>query len=223
MAAQLVELSDAVLDPVTALIREVGRALPGIVGGIVVLLVGYIVAAVVAAALRKMLRRLDFNKWVVQKTGLKKIAGDFRATEFATLITRWAIFAMFFVPAGDLFNLPGLTEFLRQLAVWIPQAIGALLVVLFGLMAAEYLAHAIQSTKVKGVKFFADLTKILVWFLTAVVALEQVGLQVAFVRNTFLILWAGVVFGLALAFGVGFGLGLKKEAERLVQKARKRF
>ena len=223
VAEELVQISAAVLDPVQAILAESARRLPGIVAGIIVLLVGYILAAVIAAAVRKVLRRLDFNKWVVEKTGLKKLAGDFRATEFVSLITRWSVFAMFFIPAADLFSLPGFSVFLVQLARWIPQIIGALLVVLFGLCAAEYVSGVIQSTRVKGVKFFADLAKMLILFVAGIMALEQVGIYVDLLKSSFQIILTGAMFGLALAFGIGFGLGLKKEAERLVTKAKKRF
>ena len=221
--AALEQLGPAVLDPVMYLLQGVAASLPGIVGGIVVLLVGYIVAAVVAAAVRKVLRQLDFNRWVVEKTGLKTIVGDLRATELAALISKWSVFALFFAPAARLLNLEPLSTFLVSLALWIPNLIFALLMVLFGLVAAEYLAEVIMATKVKGVKIFADLTKILVLFLTGLVALQQVGLQVAVVQSSFLIILSGAVFGLSLAVGIGFGLGMQKEAERLIAKARKRF
>ncbi len=221
--AALEQLGPAVLDPVMYLLQSVAASLPGIVGGVVVLLVGYIVAAVVAAALRKALRKLDFNHWVVVRTGLKMIVGDLRATELAALITKWSVFALFFAPAARLFNLEPLSAFLVSLALWIPNLILALLIVLFGLVVAEYLAEVILSTRVKGVKLFADMTKIIVLFLTALVALQQVGLQIAIVQSTFLILLSGAVFGVSLAVGIGFGLGLQKEAERLIAKARKRF
>ena len=221
--AALEQLGPAVLDPVMYLLQSIAAALPGIVGGIVVLLVGYIVAAVVAAAVRKVLRRLEFNHWVVERTGLKVIIGDLKATELAALITKWSVFALFFAPAAQLFNLEPLSAFLVSLALWIPNLIVALLIVLFGLVVAEYLAEVIMATKVKGVKLFADATKIIVLFLTGLIALQQVGLQVAVVQSTFLIILTGLVFGVSLAFGIGFGLGLQKEAERLIAKARKRF
>ncbi len=221
--AALDQLATAVLDPVTGLIKVILETLPGIVGGIIVLLVGYIVAVVIAAAVRKTLRHLEFNKWVVDKTGLKLMVGDLRATEFVTLVAKWSIFALFFAPAAALFNLDGLSQFLVNLALWIPQLISALFIVLFGCVVAEYLAEVILATRVKGVKLFADGAKILIWFLTGLIALQQVGLAVQVVQNTFLIILTGLVFGVALAFGIGFGLGLQKEAERLIAKARKRF
>lgn len=217
------ELGQETIKPVATLLDSIVNTLPGIVGGLVVLFVGYAVSHFVAMLVREALRKLHFNRMVVEKTGLKEVAGDIRATELTALITKWSVFALFLAPAAKLFSLDPLTGFLVSLGSYIPKVIGALLIVLAGLVAAEYVANVIMHTRVKGIKLFADSAKILVLVMTAIVAFDQLQLNVSLLSNSFLIILSGVVFGLSLAFGIGFGLGLKKEAERLVGKAKKRF
>lgn len=223
MAVTFEQLGAETVKPVATLLNSLVEALPGIVGGIVVLFVGYVVALFVATVVRKGLRRLRFNKWVVQKTGLKEVAGDIRATELTCLLVKWSVFALFFAPAANLFALDPLTGLLSSLAAYIPKAIVALLFVLFGLIMAEYVAQVIMHTRVKGVKLFADAAKVLVLLVTAIIALQQLELEVGVLADSFVTILQGVVFGLSLAFGLSFGMGGKQEAARLIKKAKRRF
>ena len=107
--------------------------------------------------------------------------------------------------------------------MWIPNLIVAVIFALIGVVAAEYVANQIRYIKGKGTDTIAGFARVIILVFVAVIALQQIGINVELAGQTLLIIVAGVMFGLALAFGIGFGLALKEEAKGWIKKGKKRW
>ena len=92
------------------------------------------------------------------------------------------------------------------------------------LLVAAVIAEALQkiiagSAMAAGVttaKFLGGLTKWAIWIFALLVALSQVGIG----RDIIVIVLQGVIYMLALAGGLAFGLGGKEAASRSIEKIR---
>jgi hypothetical protein len=217
------EIGESLVNPLVSLWEGFVNILPGLVGAIIVLLVGYIIAAVVSMVLLKAFQRVHLDKWLLEKTKVRKLVGGLKLSQLLAVIIKWYLFILFLPPAADLIQLDAMSAFLNKVAVWVPNAIIALVVVLFGLVVAGYAAEQIVETKSKSARLVADVAKVIIMIVVALVALEQIGIRVALLQNVVLLIVAGVVTGIALGVGIAFGLGGRDEAKRIVEQIKKKF
>ena len=129
------------------------------------------------------------------------------------------IFSFLFVPsAAAIVDLASVQIFLNSLIYWIPRVIFAIIIVLFGYILAEYLAHKIRKIKAKKNSLLASIAKIIVWIFIILLALEQINVAVSIAQSTFLIILAGIMLGLALAFGLGYKDDARKFLKHIGKK-----
>lgn len=217
----------AILEEITNPFLRMGYgvidALPGIIAAILILVLGYIVAWVLGKIVHNVLYKIKFDRWILKKTTLSSVIGDFRLSDFLALITKWYVFILFIPAAANLINLGAVQNFLVAVALWIPQAILAIIIGLIGIAAAEYVGLKIVETKARAAATMATIARVVIWVFTAIIALDQVGVRIDFATNTLLIILAGVMFGLALAFGIGYGLAMKDEAKKSIAKMKRKL
>lgn len=217
----------AIIEEVTSPFLRLGYglmdAVPGVIAAILILVIGYIVAWVLGRIVGGVLDRIRFDRWVLQKTNMSKVVGEFRLSHFLELITKWYVFIMFLPAAGNVINLGALQNFLLDIARWIPQVIVGVVLGLIGIMAADYVGLQIEETRAKAAGVIASAAKIVILIFTAIIVLDQIGVKIDVARNSVLIILAGIMFGLALMFGIGFGLALKDEAKGMISRMKKRL
>lgn len=216
-------LVEEVTGPFLRLFYGVIDAVPGVIAAILILIVGYIVAWVLSKIVGGILKRVRFDKWVLHKTNLSKVIGEFRLSHFLEVLTKWYVFILFLPAAANVIKLGAVQNFLLDVAMWIPQVILAVIVGLLGLMAADYVGMKIVETKARAAGAVALAARIVIWVFTALIVLDQIGVRIDVARNSVLIIVAGIMFGLALMFGIGFGLALKDEAKKMIASVRKKL
>src|SRR3989338_1524037 len=106
----IVETRQALLDPLTVIIQNVVTMLPGILAGLIILIFGYLVANLVAYAVKKVVVKMQLEKWLFDKTDLKSVTGKFDLGTFAHTLVKWYIFVFFIGEAADIVQLVGLSE-----------------------------------------------------------------------------------------------------------------
>lgn len=217
------ELGTSVMNPLLGIYEGFVDLIPGIVGAIIVLLVGYIIAGLISTIVDRVLHKVKFDKWVIEKTHMKKLAGDLKLTKFIALITKWYIFILFLPPAAGLVKLDMLASLLNTVALWVPQIILAIVVALIGFIVAEYVGQLIIETKTRGARFIADIAKFVILVIFALVVLEQIGIKIDLVQNAVLVVLAGVVLAFSIGFGLAFGLGGRDEAKVMIGEMRKKM
>ncbi|RME55258.1 hypothetical protein D6777_01130 [Candidatus Woesearchaeota archaeon] len=214
--------SKELLDPLVSLWQGFQNVAIGLVFAIIVLIIGYLIALIVGHVIKVLLVRLRVDK-AVAKSELPKSIGKFKVSSIVGEITKWYIFIIFLQAAVDMVNLGTLSILLTKFVLWLPQLIVAVIAVFLGLFIAHYLSHLIErESNMKGVKLMSALFKILIVFISLVIALQQVGIEVSILQNTFLIVLASAGLGFALAVGLAFGLGMKDSAKEMYNKLKKK-
>jgi hypothetical protein len=217
------QIGGSLVNPLLALWESFVYMLPGLIAAIIVLIFGYLVAMIIGYVLEKILEKIKLDTWVMEKASLKKWIGALKLSEFLALIAKWYIFIWFLPPAAGLLSLETLASFLNKVAEWVPNIILAVLIALVGFIAAEYVGNKIVATKAKGAIFIADIAKVVILVVIALIVLEQIGVKVALVQYGFLIVLGGIMLAIALIFGIAFGLGAKEDAKVFVKQIKKKL
>jgi len=213
----------AIMDPLLSLWYALISALPGMIVAIILLFIGWVVAVLIGRALKAILEKVGLDRQV-QKAKLTKAIGHTKLSMVFGEILKWYVFIVFLQAAVDQLNLGTLTLLLNRFVLWLPNVIIAIVVVLGGLIVAYYVqTKLVEHSKMKGVKFAAGLLKVVILIFAGLIALGQIGVNIAILENTFLLVVGALAIGVALALGIGFGLGFKKEAEGLISQIKKSF
>ncbi|MBT4783201.1 hypothetical protein HOH10_01345 [Candidatus Woesearchaeota archaeon] len=223
MTGFLGETTTSIINPLSAVWYSLVEQLPGLVAAIIVLVVGGFVAVILGHALKVVLEKLNVDSYV-KKARLSKTIGHTHVPAVAGEIFKWYIIILFLQQAVSLVNLGTLSVLLGQFVDWLPNVIVAIIVLLFGIAAANYIYYKTwEHSKQKGVRASAGILKAVILFMVIIMALEQIGVNVGILEHTFLLIIGALAIGVALALGIGLGLGLRKESENLIKGIRKNF
>ncbi len=217
----LQETGTSVISPIKNLIWSFWSALPNVVSAVLVLVVGYIISVLVGWVISSALGKIHFDKWIAKSTNFNKIFGNVSITSLLTLIAKWSTFVLFFGPAANMLSdkMVSLSNFLTSVQLWIPNLIAAVLVALVGFVAADYVAMHIAGSRAKGASVVAGFAKLVIRIFAALIALNQVGVDVSIAENSFLIILAGIM----LAIGLGFGAALKDDAREMLNSFKRKL
>ncbi len=213
----MVIFGEALADPFVTIWNSFVKLAPGVVAAVVILIVGFIVAEIVYKVLIKLFEKVKMDKFLVHKTAISRVIGNLKLSNFLATILKWFTFVLFLPPAAALVQLRSISTFLMDLAYWIPNLIVAIIIILLGLFAANYVSEKMHETKAKSVGVFAELAKFIIIIVVAMMALRQIGIDVSLAENSFLIILGGVMLALAIAFG----LGMKDDAKGIIKKMKK--
>ena len=209
------------LDQSTRLfLTRLAGQLPGIVALIVALLVALILAAVIAVVVRRLLVRMNFDERLVQ-WGFASVSSWSPMKSPALLVSR--VLAALVIFCGFLIGLaafdPELTSLLaRTVFDYIPNIVGALIVLAAGSIIARFLARSVLIGSVNMNFQYGRLLSVgvkwLVIVLTVAMALEHLRISAGIVELAFGILFGGVVLVFALIIGLNSKELLAKSLER---------
>lgn len=212
---------DVLLAPLQAFLTQIGAFLPRLGLALLVLVAGIFVAKAARFALEKGLRALNLHV-VTRRSGMDDVL-QWGGAEIDTVslfgrLVYWVTILAALIVAFNSLGLSHVTELLGRLMLFVPKLVVALLVLAFGSYFARFVGNAIASycasIGVRGSSGIGRLARYAVLAFVAIVALDQLDIGGAIVREAFLIVLAGLVFALALAFGLG---GRKWAAARLEQ------
>jgi len=197
--------------------------LGSVIGALVVFLVGLIVASGLGAFVKKivdvikldsLLRNLGIEKFF-ERAGMRINSGKF----FGKLVY-WFIVIVFLLASSDILGFETLSTFLRDVLLYIPNVIVAVLIMLAAIVLANFLKDlvksSVKSAKLKGYKFLGSLTWWAITVFGFLAAISQLGVA----RDIINTLVAGFIAMIALAGGLAFGLGGKDYASYLISRLR---
>ncbi len=215
--------TEVILNPLVTLWNSFVNILPGVLAAVIILIIGYFVAFLVGYTIKLLLERLGLNRWLY-KSALSKAIGPTNVSAFLGEILKWYVFIIFLQVAVDLLSLGTLSSLLHTFVLWLPNVIAAIIILFVGIALAYYLELKIKEhTKMKGISLSGKLAKLIVLILVAIIALQQIGIDVSVLENAFLVVIATVGLGVAIAIGIGFGLGLKGNANKILANLKKKL
>lgn len=200
--------------------------LGNIIGALVVLIVGLIVASGLATLVEKVITLIKLDKGLMS-LGLKEYfdrAGlNLNSGKFFGRVVYWFLVVVFLLAATDILGFYSLSTFLKEVLIYIPNVIVAVLIMLAAFVFANFLKRLVQasvkSTKFHGAHFLGSVTWWSVVVFGFLAMLTQLGVAVAIIQS----LVTGFVAMFAIAGGIAFGLGGKDYAGTLIGRMKDRM
>jgi flagellar biosynthesis protein FliQ len=198
------------LEPAKAFLLQVADFLPRLALALVLLVAGWLVAKTVRFAVARGLRAVNFNV-LTERAGIDAFLLDgglkIDAVQILAALCYWIVILAALVIGFNLMGLAYITDLLGRVLLFVPRVLVALLVLAFGAYFAKFIANAVtaycRNVQMQDADLLGRLAQYAIVAFVVLIALDQVGIAGDLVRQTFLIVLAGVVFALALAFGLG--------------------
>jgi flagellar biosynthesis protein FliQ len=198
------------LEPLRGFLLRAGEMLPRILFAILILVIGWMVAKMVRFAVVKGLRAVNFNV-LSERAGMDAFLrdGGIRSdtTDILALIIYWLVILASLVIGFNLLGLTYITDLLGRVVWFLPKVMVALLILAFGAYFARFVGNAVvaycRNIKLQDADILGRIAQYAILAFVVLIALDHVDIGGEIVRQTFLIVLAGLVFALALAFGLG--------------------
>jgi len=208
---------NVLLDPVRGVLLQIGAFMPRLALALVVLLVGWLIAKAFRFSVVKALRALNFHV-LTERSGVDNFLQQGGTEKDTTELFGWigylvVILASLIIAFNSL-GLTQVTDLLGRIMLFVPRLLVALLVVIFGSYFARFAGHAVRSyCRSAGIgdgELLGSLMQYGVMTFVVLLAVDHLDIGGGLIQRTFLILLAGIVVALALAFGLG---GRERAAE----------
>lgn len=201
---------DMLLEPARAFLAQVGAFLPRLALAVVVLVAGWLLARVARFAVERGLRAINFNV-LTERAGMDAFLrqGGIRSdtTGIFGLLVYWLVILAALIIAFNSLGLATITDLLREVVLFLPKVVAALLILAFGAYFARFTANAVltycRNVGIQDADLLAKLAQYAIIAFVVLIALDQVNVGGDIIRASFLIILAGVVLAAALAFGLG--------------------
>jgi hypothetical protein len=201
----VVELSQATQE----IIRNLAQFLPRLLVTLITVVIGGLAAWVIEVIVRSVLRLVKFDRLsddagasqFLRRTALPS------STELLSRFVFWVAWIGFILVGVNVLGIVGLEPHISKLVAYLPRLVAAVCLIFFGLLAANFFSRAALLAAVNAgspsPKLISSAVRILITVLSVSMAFEELGLAEQTVLIAFGLIFGALLFGLALAFGLG--------------------
>ncbi len=189
-----------------ALISEFIGLLPKLILAFVVVLIGFLLGRLIEKLVKRLILYLNHTL----NTRLQKSLLDVDLKSSAIFISKtffWFILLISFLTCLQILELDFLNYLFDKAVDYLPNVLVSIIIIFFGIISGRLLGDLIKSAAIKtgfaNGKYLGRLVRYLVMFVTIVIAVDQLGVDIGFLTNLFIIVLSSVLFGATLAFGLG--------------------
>ncbi|MDH3207329.1 MAG: mechanosensitive ion channel [Gemmatimonadota bacterium] len=218
---QLVAMFQGVIDSLIA-------GAPGVVLAVVLVVAALVVAKVVERVLAAAMARVRFDAMVskvgidqtIQRMGIRE-----SLNKVVPRIVYYLLLILFAKTAADSMGLVAISDAIGAFMAYLPNIVAALLIIVLGSAAAQFAGRAVaEAATNSGIEFGASLGGLvsgLILFVLGIMAIGQLQIDTDIIR----VVTAAILAGMALAFGLAFGLGSRDVTRNILAGfyARKTF
>lgn len=205
----------------SAFATKVGAFLPDLFAAIIILFLGWIGCNIAKRAVTRLLKVCQFDT-LADRSGFQRALArggiQQTPTEILGLLIFWFLFLIVIVATLDTLGLPGVTETLNTIFLYIPKVVAAIVMLILGLYLANFIetitrtscanAGLQQAGSIGRVTYYATVVFIVAGILEVLEIAKEI------------VVWAFIlIFGsMCLALAIAFGLGGREVAARLLER-----
>ena len=210
---------DRIVDVLRSLLDRTVEWIPDLVIGLVLVLVALMSAKLVEVVCRAVLRRDRLHEFLgrtgvedtLQRVGIRR-----PLEEFVPRVLYFLVLFLFVRTGAQELGLDAIAEVIGTTLGYLPNVLAAVLILLGGSVAARVVGtYVTTSSREYGVEFAASIGRFVtgvILFVCGVVAVSQLRIDTEIVS----LVVGCVLAGLALAFGLSFGLGTRGITRNIV-------
>ena len=204
------KLQSSVVSNLTSQWSSVISSLPNLIGAVLILILGVVVAMIFKKISATLLRRIGLDR-ISSKAGVSDVMQDAgmvkRPSVFAGKIIFWMVLFVFLVPAANMLGLTELVNLFKSFISFLPKIITALVIVIFGMMFAQFLRRIIMEKPAtigsNSAKTLGNLVYGIMVTVVVLVALEQLDIETVLLHNIIILVVGGIMLILAISVGLG--------------------
>jgi len=199
---------DGLMAGVQNMLHQILEYLPRITSAVLIFVLGWLLARLIRFLIVRSIGRLD-HWWqrFSSNRGVEHVQQRFPPTRIISELVYWVLLLFFVVLATDILGLKIFSTWLKEIVNYIPLAASGLLIVLVGFVVSSLVRDMIASAADSAGLSHGDLLgrtgQIIVLFVTIVIGIDQIGIDIAFISVIVGIILAAVLGSIALAFGLG--------------------
>jgi len=201
---------------------------PRVLLAIVLLVSALVIAKIIERILRAAMTRLRFDA-LVEKVGIDQAIQRLGMRESLNVviprIVYYLLLFLFARTAADSMGLTAISDAIGAFMSYLPNIVAAILILVLGSAAAQFAGRAVaRAAENSGIEFASSLGGMvsgLLLFVLGIMAISQLQIDTEIVR----VVTTAILAGLALAFGLTFGLGSRDVTRNILAGfyARKTF
>jgi hypothetical protein len=198
------------------LARGFAHYLPRMIVMLIIAFVGWVLAYLFKVLVRSILRLTRFSKLSENSgaTQLLKQAALPSSTELLSRFIFWVAWVGFILLGVSVLGIVGLQEYVSRFFLFLPRLFVSLVILFLGLLAASFFSRAVLLAAVNANLRSSRLLSISIRVIISIFSLSMVFEVLGVAEQTMLIAFGiafgAVMFGLAIAFGIG-GKDLARE------------
>src|SRR5699024_1249281 len=215
-ALEKLELT-GITDPAIGMLHQVLDLIPSIIVAAAIIMLAVWAGKFLGDLVNDFLTRLGFNNITANmKLGNKEIdSNTMTPSKIVGYVVQVLIIFFLTVQALSLIKLHFLVEIATVITAYLPNVLAAVLILGVALIVAN-LVEKVFKDMLNGpaISLIAGFSKYAILVLAVFMALTQLGIATSIVSSAFIL----ILGGLALAFGLAFGLGGKEFARKNLEK-----
>jgi len=198
------------LEPLRVFLALLGHFLPRLVLALAVVAGGWVLAKLARFAITRGLRAFNFTV-LTERAGtdgfLKQGGIEADTVDLLGMIVHWSVILLALVVAFNGMGLTYMTDLLTRVVLFMPRLIVALVIIVFGSYFARFMRNSVsaycRASGIQDAELLGGVAQYAILTFVVLIALDQVQVGGDIVRQSFLIVLAGIVLALAIAFGLG--------------------
>lgn len=184
--------------------------LPNVLAMLVVVVIGYIVARVLDKFATALSQSLGLQT-AAERSGLvasmKQVGIKHNVPAIVGQMVFWLTMCLFLAAAFNILKIPAVSDAMEKFFGYIPNLLVATVVVVVGLLLAGFLRGVIATSADRvGISYAENLANAVYYVLALVTfigAFDQLHIEVGILKELILIAFGGLALGFGLAFGLG--------------------
>jgi hypothetical protein len=201
------------LDSLSSMGKNIGAALPKIIGAIAILILGWLIIKIVLFILGKILKLAKMDA-LSERINEMDLLGNGKFKIDIIKITlgfvKWLLLLVFFIVAADILDWGIISTEIGNLLRYLPRLFTALVLFTIGLYLGSIVKNAIknlfESFEFGGGKIISGLMFYVIVIFMSITALNQAGVDTTIITNNITIILGSFL----LAFALGLGLGSRE-------------
>jgi len=201
---------DMALETLHTFLLQVGAFLPKALLAVAIAIAGWLVAKAIRFAVVKALRSINFHILTERAridAFLQMGGSTADTTAVLGMLVYWLTIIAALILACNSLGLTYVTDLLSRIALFVPRVILAVVILAFGAYFANFIDGSVslygRNVGFDEAPLLGRLARYAVLLFVVLIALDQLGIAGDIIRQSFLIILAGIVLALALAFGLG--------------------
>ncbi|MDQ6595143.1 mechanosensitive ion channel [Bacillus salipaludis] len=204
-------------DPAIAMLHHVLTLIPNVLVAIVFILAGLWVGKWLEKMVARMLWRLKFDS-LFHQMGIGSLTPEksrYTLSQVVGLLVKIIVVLLFTAEALQIVHLNFLVTLASGVIAYLPMLLAAMVILGVGLYLGQLVGRVLQNVlQHRYARTLAAVAKYTIFAITVFMALDQLGVAHSIVNAAFIL----VLGGLALAFGLAFGIGGKEFAGKYLRK-----